>query len=181
MLFRSIVHYGSSTITQLIWLLHDTRDMIPALAAVKYWTLLLTSSFWYIVRLGFSTQTHYRPKCPRLVTTRVSFGYPAKFLILTSFMFYSTIWNANYFSVNATNNFMLNTWTYRHLSTYTISHSKHCTWEFLRDYNCEQWHNLFGSSNNSASVTRTNQEQTINKLLSETSEGDNTVFYNSLE
>ena len=78
-------------------------------------------------------------------TTQIPPGYPAKWLIFSGVMFYATFWSGNFFTIPFTHNYIINDWTKRLLSTYSISHDPRCTWRLLYDYNYEHWDNFSGS------------------------------------
>ena len=117
----------------------------------KYWTLLSMSSFWYMISWSqymmylTGDTPKYTGMLMRIKTTRrISRGYPAKWLIFTGIMFYASFWNENYFNFNLIDNFIINNWMKRNLSTYAVAHDSRCTWKLLYDYNYNHWDNLCG-------------------------------------
>ena len=144
---------------------------------LKVWGLLLTSSLWYIVRWFNTTERSHRAKS----TKNYFLGFPAKWLIFSAFMFFATVWNGEYFFINFTNNFILNTWNKRYLSTYTIAHDARCTWNFLFDYNYDQWCKLHWIKQGSVAVTTKMQSKQLKLISNLHTQEEQIEWFNGLD
>ena len=124
---------------------------------LKYHFLLITSVWWYSMRVH---RTEYKRP-----TKLIRVGFPAKWLIFSAVMFYPQFWNGNFLAITPYFNGFVTSCITRHLSVKRIVRDERCTWEFLRDYNYENWSNHVYNSK----VCNSSYNISPNKLSSLTS------------
>lgn len=107
---------------------------------LKSIVLIVTSMLW--MGINYFTVLHTNQISTR--TTKVkSTGFPAKWLILTTTMFFSTFWNSQFFSVGLLMDPILTSITVRRNSSHTVAQDSRCTWNFLYNYNYDKWCDLY--------------------------------------